>query len=177
MPPALIARNATLNLQGKSGIRQIPLEDFFIEYGKQDLQEGEFVRSVSLPPANEKSLFRNYKISKRFDQDISALCGAFSLIIQNNIVEDIRICFGGMAGTPARAFNTENALKGKSWSMENIVTAMAAMDKDYTPLTDMRASSEYRLQTAQNLLKKFFIETTSPEVDTRVLEERNAQYA
>ncbi|MCG8491504.1 MAG: xanthine dehydrogenase small subunit [Sneathiellales bacterium] len=177
MPPALIALNATLNLQGKSGIRQIPLEDFFIEYGKQDLQEGEFVRSVSLPPANEKSLFRNYKISKRFDQDISALCGAFSLVIQYIVVEDIRICFGGMAGTPARAFNTENALKGKSWSMENIVTAMAAMDKDYTPLTDMRASSEYRLQTAQNLLKKFFIETTSPEVDTRVLEERNAQYA
>jgi len=177
MPPALIALNAKLNLCSKSGMRQIPLEEFFIDYGKQDLQAGEFVHSISLPIPEEKNLFRNYKISKRFDQDISALCGAFSLILKDDTVDDIRICFGGMAGTPARALKAENALQGKAWSMENIEQAMAAMAEDYTPLTDMRASAEYRLQTAQNLLKKFFIETTNPEMDTRVLGEKDAQYA
>ncbi len=169
MPPALIALGAKLNLQSASGIRQIPLEDFFIEYGKQDLKPGEFVASVDIPKPVSGQQFKSYKISKRFDQDISAVCGAISLKLDKDIVSDIRICFGGMAGTPLRAKKAEALLMGKSWTSENVAAAMQGMLKDYTPMTDMRASSDYRMIAAQNLLKKFYIETTSPETATRMV--------
>lgn len=169
MPPALIALNATLTLHSKKGQRTIPLEDFFIQYGQQDLNAGEFVEAILLPLPKESEVFRAYKISKRFDQDISALCGAFNLTLDGSTVKDIRICYGGMAGTPARALLTEKSLIGKEWSMVSIKEAMAAMLGDYTPLSDMRASQEYRMTTAQNLLKKFFIETTSSNIETRLV--------
>ncbi len=168
-PPALIALDATLTLTGAKGSRNIPLEDFFIDYGKQDLKPGEFVEKVSFPSPSQDRTFRTYKLSKRFDQDISAVCGAFNLTLDGNTVKDIRICYGGMAGTPLRAGKAETALTGKDWTLDTVQNAMQAMEEDYSPLTDMRASREYRLSAAQNLLLKFFIETTEPEAETRLV--------
>lgn len=169
MPPALIALDATLHLQSSTGMRSLPLEEFFIEYGKQDLQKGEFVANVEIPLNAQNHIFKAYKISKRFDQDISALCGAFNLDLDGDQVRGIRICFGGMAGTPLRAAKTEQFLKNATWNMATVEQAMILMATDYAPLSDMRASDTYRLKAAQNLLKKFYLETTSPEISTRLV--------
>ena len=173
-PPALIAAGASLVLRKGGARREIDLESFFIDYGKQDRQPGEFVEMVKLPLPKAGAKFRSYKISKRFDQDISAACGAFMADIENGTVKDIRICFGGMAGTPARAKHTEAALIGKAWTEESVKAAMAEMAKDYTPLTDMRASEAYRAKVARNLLYKFFVETSQAgeKVNTRVVGDR-----
>jgi xanthine dehydrogenase small subunit len=160
MPPALIALQATLVLRSIDGRREIDLEDFFIEYGKQDLRRGEFVESIRLPFPPGELQFRIYKLSKRFDQDISAVCGAFAIILKDGRVDHIRICFGGMAGVPARAKSAENALLGEVWNEDSVQRARAAMADDFQPLTDWRASREYRLLSAQNLLQRFFLETT-----------------
>ncbi len=158
-PPPFIALDARLTLRRGSERREMALEDFFIAYGKQDRQPGEFVESVSLPLLPEGVHFATYKISKRRDEDISALCGAFRLSLKDGVVDSVRIAFGGMAATPKRAKAVEAALIGNSWSMETVEAALAAFGEDYQPLTDMRASAEYRLMTAQNLLKRFFLET------------------
>lgn len=170
-PPPLIALGATLVLGSKTGQRQLPLEDFFIAYGKQDLRPGEFVKSILLPLPSDGRKFATYKISKRFDQDISALCAAFNITLSGDKVADIRICYGGMAATPLRAYGAEKALIGKEWSLENIEAAMQAMDVDYSPMSDMRASNEYRAMTARNLLMKFFLETTESELNSRLVGE------
>ncbi|MAL80529.1 MAG: xanthine dehydrogenase small subunit [Sneathiella sp.] len=169
MPPALIALNSRLRVRSKAGVREIPLEEFFIDYGKQDLREGEFVETVFIPVPAVGAHFATYKISKRFDQDISALCGAMSLYLEKSIVADIRICFGGMAGTPKRATTVETALIGKSWDTATLDIALNRMGEDYAPLSDMRASREYRLLAAKNLLRKFLIETTDSGTATRIV--------
>ena len=167
MPPPLIALGARLVLRSTGGRRETELEDFFIEYGKQDLRAGECIEKVLLPlPATQQSKglqFRVYKLSKRFDQDISAVCAAFALQLEGETVQSIRICCGGMAGIPARAHKAESALLGARWSQDNIDRAMAAMTLDYQPLTDWRASKEYRMLAVQNLLQRFFLETTTNE--------------
>ncbi|NMA98900.1 MAG: xanthine dehydrogenase small subunit [Phyllobacteriaceae bacterium] len=159
-PPPFITLGARLTLRKGDVRREMALEDFFIAYGKQDRQPGEFVESVSIPllPAGEH--FATYKISKRRDEDISALCGAFRLKLgADGRVESTRIAFGGMAATPKRAMAVEAALVGKSWSADTVEAAMAVFGEDYQPITDMRASAEYRLLTAKNLLKRFYLET------------------
>ncbi|MBL4740513.1 MAG: xanthine dehydrogenase small subunit [Sneathiella sp.] len=176
-PPALIALGATLTLSSKDGSRDILLEDFFIQYGQQDLKAGEFVEKVSVPLLKNDGIFKCYKISKRFDQDISALCGAFHMQMDGTKVLDIRICYGGMAGTPARAFKTEQALIGMEWNLKSVEVAMIAMAADFTPLSDMRASQEYRMMTAQNLLKKFYAETSDPKALTRLVGQGSLSYA
>ena len=167
MPPPLIALGARLVLRSAAGRRELDLEDFFIEYGKQDLRAGECVEQVLLPlpdPGAHADLqFRVYKLSKRFDQDISAVCAAFALRLEGEIVQSIRICYGGMAEVPARARQTESVLLGARWSQETIDRAMAAMAQDYQPLTDWRASGEYRMLASQNLLQRFYLETTTTE--------------
>ncbi len=175
-PPALIALDSRLVLRSHSGDREIPLEDFFIDYGKQDLAPGEFVEKILVPLPKENQHFATYKISKRFDQDISAVCAAFNLTLNAGMVENIRICYGGMAGTPKRAQKTEAAMTGQSWSEATLEDAFEAMAEDYQPMTDMRASSVYRMASAQNLLRKFFIETTSPETATRIVGEGRVAY-
>ena len=177
MPPALIALGAQLHLRSKEGLREILLEDFFIEYGQQDLKPGEFVEAVFLPRQRPESHFATYKISKRFDQDISAVCGAFHLTLNGNTVKDIRICYGGMAGTPRRAYKTEQELDGADWIEASIASAMLKMSEDYQPLSDMRASSQYRMLAAQNLLRKFYIETTTADRATRIVGEGGLAYA
>lgn len=167
-PPALIAVGATLVLRRGDKERTIPLEDFFIDYGKQDLKPGEFVARVIVPKPKANQHFRAYKLSKRFDQDISALCGCFGITIEDGVISDARICYGGMAATPKRAAHTEVAIIGKPWTEETARMGMQAMEQDYTPLSDMRASADYRLASAKNLLMKAFIETTG-DMQTRVL--------
>ncbi|TNE26032.1 MAG: xanthine dehydrogenase small subunit [Alphaproteobacteria bacterium] len=166
--PFLIALGAQLVLRKAEDTRTIPIEDYFLAYGKQDLREGEFLEKIIVPRKPENVLFKTYKLSKRFDQDISAVCGAYALTITDGKITDVRIAYGGMAATPKRAEQTEKFLTGKNWTEENCRTAMEEMSKDYTPLTDMRASAAYRMQTAQNLLYRFFIETTQPDTQTRV---------
>ncbi|MFN7225424.1 MAG: xanthine dehydrogenase small subunit, partial [Paracoccaceae bacterium] len=152
-PPALIALGATLHLRRGDARREMPLEDFFLDYRKQDRQPGEFVEAVTLP-ANAPAL-RCYKLSKRFDQDISAVCGCFNVTIRNGLITSARIAFGGMAGIPKRASAVEAALIGKALTPQTAQDAAAVMDHDFAPLSDMRASAGYRLQTARNMLLRY----------------------
>ncbi|MEZ5833295.1 MAG: xanthine dehydrogenase small subunit [Dongiaceae bacterium] len=176
-PPPLIALGSRLVLRRGERHRELALEDFFLDYGKQDRQPGEFVVGVRIPVADSRRILRCYKISKRFDQDITASLGAFALTLSGNEVEDIRICFGGMAPVPKRARQVEAALKGKEWSRDNVEAACWVLSEDYTPISDMRASAQYRLRVAQNLLRKFFIETTDSKARTRIAAERRAAHA
>ena len=153
-PPALIALGATLHLRRGSERRRLPLEDFFLAYGKQDRRPSEFVEAVTIP-ATAPAL-HCYKISKRFDQDISALCGCFNVSIDTGKVTGARIGFGGMAGIPKRAAAVEAALVGQDWTPATIARATRAFAADFQPLTDMRASAAYRLTTAENLLTRYF---------------------
>ncbi|WP_112312049.1 xanthine dehydrogenase small subunit [Pseudogemmobacter bohemicus] len=159
-PPALIAAGATLHLRRGAERRALPLEDFFLDYRKQDRRPGEFVEAITLPPAPDLSC---YKLSKRFDQDISALCGCFNITVTDGRITAARIAFGGMAGIPKRAPATEAALTGSLWSEATIRVAMGALAKDYQPLSDMRASATYRLSAAQNLLLRCFYERAGLE--------------
>ncbi|MEL6573042.1 MAG: FAD binding domain-containing protein, partial [Pseudomonadota bacterium] len=153
-PPALIALGATLHLRLRDVARTMPLEDFFVAYGKQDRQPGELVTGVTVPLGQTQH--RVYKLSKRFDQDISAVCGGFNVSVTDGIVTDARIAFGGMAGTPHRAAAVEAALVGQPWTAETIEAAASKMSDDYAPMTDMRASAAYRLTAAQNMLRRYF---------------------
>ncbi|MEM8630956.1 MAG: xanthine dehydrogenase small subunit [Pseudomonadota bacterium] len=165
-PPALIALGAILHLRKGSDRRQIPLEEFFLDYGKQDRDPGEFVTGVSIPRQPDR--LKCYKLSKRFDQDISAVCGCFNLTVRDGAVTAARIAFGGLAGIPKRARHVEARLAGQPWSEATVRAAMAAFDADFTPLSDMRASADYRLTTARNMLMRYFLEDQG--VPARVLE-------
>ncbi|MEI3851641.1 MULTISPECIES: xanthine dehydrogenase small subunit [Ensifer] len=158
-PPPLIVLGATVTLRSTEGRRTLPLETFFIAYGKQDRKPGEFVESIFVPRLPADELFAAYKISKRRDEDISALLGAFRLSLDGGRVATACIAFGGMAGTPKRATNVEAALIGKPWTEETVRAAQVAFETDYQPLTDWRATSDYRMLAAKNLLMRFFLES------------------
>ncbi|TNJ47826.1 xanthine dehydrogenase small subunit [Phaeobacter sp. B1627] len=153
-PPALIALGAQLHLRRGDSRRSLPLEAFFLDYGKQDRGAGEFVEAVSFP--RQPDSLRVYKLSKRFDQDISAVLGAFNVTVTEGSVTAARIAFGGMAGIPKRAAHVETALVGQRWSEATVAAAQAEFHKDFSPMSDMRASAEYRLATAKNLLGRYF---------------------
>jgi xanthine dehydrogenase small subunit len=153
-PPALIALGATLHLRQGASRRDLPLEAFFLDYRKQDRLPGEFVEAVTIPV--DAPALRVYKLSKRFDQDISAVCGGFNVKIDAGVVTAARIAFGGMAGIPKRASAVEAALLGQRWGLEAIAAAKAAMAQDFAPLSDMRASAAYRLATAENMLVRYY---------------------
>ena len=138
-PPALIALGATLHLRRGDEMRALPLEDFFLDYRKQDRRAGEFVAAVTLPAA--APALRCYKLSKRFDQDISAVCGCFNITVADGRVAAARIAFGGMAGIPKRAAAVEAALIGGAWSEAAVRAALPAFAEDFTPMSDMRASA------------------------------------
>ncbi|AKO98536.1 xanthine dehydrogenase, small subunit [Marinovum algicola DG 898] len=160
-PPPLIALGARLHLRQGEARRDIALEDFFLDYGKQDRAPGEFVEAVTLP--KHQPGFRCYKISKRFDQDISALCAAFNLSIEAGRITAVRTGFGGLAGIPKRARAFEAALTGAPWSEDSLRAAAAALEQDFTPLTDMRASARYRMEAAKNLALRYFHEIEGRE--------------
>ncbi len=169
MPPALIALDAKLVLRHGMQRRTVSLEDFFLAYGRQDRKPGEFIEAVHVPLSAAANELKCYKISKRFDQDISALCGCFNIKMSNDRVIAARIAFGGMAATPKRALSVEAALIGKRWDRPTVELAMQEFTKDFTPISDMRASADYRLRVAQNLLLKCFIEMETPLTQTRLV--------
>jgi xanthine dehydrogenase small subunit len=160
-PPPFIALGAHVTLRKGSARREVKLKDFFIAYGKQDRQPGEFVESVTIPYLPTGEQFACYKISKRKDEDISAVCGAFRVFVNDDgNAGMVRIAFGGMAATPKRAKAVEDALIGKPWTAATIEAALPAFAEEFQPITDMRASAAYRLLAAQNLLRRFHLETT-----------------
>ena len=144
------------------------LEDFFLDYRKQDRQPGEFVEAVTIPEGVEG--LACYKLSKRFDQDISAVCGCFSLQLKGSRIETVRIAFGGMSGVPKRAKAVEAALIGREWSLATIEAALPAYAADFTPMSDMRASAGYRLTAAQNLLRRYYHERNGVAVSVLEVE-------
>ena len=162
-PPALIALGASLLLRRGERRRELPLEDYFIAYGRQALEPGEFVEAVRAPRPAPGALVRVVKLSKRFDSDISAVCGAVALTFETGTVARARIAFGGMAGVPKRAARAEAALEGRRWSEEAAEAAARALAEDFTPLSDLRGSAEYRLAAAQNLLRRLWREAASPQ--------------
>jgi xanthine dehydrogenase small subunit len=166
-PPPLIVLGATVNLRHGDKHRSVPLEDFFIAYGKQDRAKGEFVESVTIPHLPAGETLACYKVSKRREEDISSVCGAFRVKLNRNTVESVRIAFGGMAATPKRAAAVEAALTGKPWTEATIDAAIPVFETDYQPISDMRASAEYRMLVAKNLLRRFFLETTGAEAPVR----------
>lgn len=163
-PPALISLGASIALASSRGERRISLENFFVSYGKQDRAEDEVLVRIEIPKLAPSARFRVFKISRRFDQDISAVCGAFHAEFRNNRLSNVRICFGGMAGTPRRARAVERVLEGSPCNSETLERAVTAFPEDYCPLTDHRASAEYRLLVAQNLLRKFFADLRAEHV-------------
>lgn len=168
-PPPLIALGATLTMRKGKKRRTIPLEDFFVAYGKQDRQAGEFVEAVHVPIPAKDAKFAVYKITKRRDEDITATLGAFHLTLaKDGTVDDICIAYGGMAATPKRALAVEAALVGKLWNEDTVMAAIPHFAEDFQPLTDMRATAEYRALAARNLLVRFFAETTGTKEPLQV---------
>lgn len=168
MPPVLIALGASVALRKGDETRVIPVEDYFVAYKQTALQESEFIERIILPKAKQNYQFRVYKISKRFEDDISASCGAFKLLLEDNIVKSVDIAFGGMAEIPKRASHCEQALKGRPWNEKAVKKAMSELAKDFTPLTDFRASADYRLKVSQNLLYRLYLELQSSADQVRV---------
>lgn len=163
--PVLIALGAELELRRGARTRRMPLERFYLGYQRTALEPGEFVLSVRVPPAEAAGVATGgerwlaaYKVSKRFDQDISALAVALVVQVGQGRVVDARIAFGGMAAIAARARTTEQALIGAPWTNASIEAAAEKLAEDFKPLTDMRASSAYRLRAAANLLRRFYLE-------------------
>lgn len=158
--PALLALDATLVLQRAGASRELLLADFYVGYRKTALEPGEFLERVRIPLPADDSELRSYKVSKRFDQDIAAVCGAWRLELDGTRIADARVAYGGMAEIPKRAANCEQALVGAEWSEQTARKAMAALDSDYRPISDMRASSAYRQLVARNLLYRFWLDTS-----------------
>jgi xanthine dehydrogenase small subunit len=166
--PALIALGSQLQLRCGVQTRQLPLEQFYPGYRRTALQPGEFIVAVSVPPPRPQLRCASYKIAKRFDQDISAVCVGIAVTVAGDTITGARLAFGGMAAVPVRAAAAEAALVGQSWNEANWNAAAAALAADFKPLSDQRASSEYRLQVAGNLLRRFYLENTPGGACTRV---------
>ncbi len=179
LPPALIALGAELELASTEGVRRIPLDAFFIAYRQQDRRPGEYVRRVVVPKLKASEVFRAFKVSKRFDEDISSAMGAFHFTLDGRRIAAARIAFGGMAGTPKRAAATEAALAGAS--LDEPATwdaALGALSSDYQPMSDHRSSAAYRMTVARNVLLKALMEVASGTTrDTRIVGSRETLQA
>ena len=176
LAPLFIALGGSVELRKGDAVRALPLEQFFIGYGKQDREPGEFIRRLIVPKLPAANLFRAFKVSKRFDEDITTVLGAFRIGVDGGRIASARIAFGGMAATPKRAMAVESQLVGAAlhdagtWRL-----AAERVSDDFTPLTDMRASAEYRLNVARNIVIKALAEiagVSSPV--TRILDSREA---
>jgi len=156
----------SLVLRSGSDAREILLDDFYIDYQVNDLQPGEFIESIRIPLPDDDVVLRSHKLSKRFDQDISAVCAAFRLKLEDDRVTSFRMACGGMAPTIRRASSCEAEIEGQRWNDETLSHAIDALKKDFTPISDMRASAEYRLQATQNLLRRFYLESRGEFTET-----------
>ncbi|WP_425222216.1 xanthine dehydrogenase small subunit [Pseudomonas sp.] len=169
MPPPLIALGAQIQLDGADGERWLALEDFFVDYKKTRLAPGEFIRAVQVPRPQDNQRLFIYKISKRLDDDISAVLGAFWLQFDGDTVSDCRLAFGGMAGIPKRATAAEAALRGAVFDDTAVAAAQAALASDFSPLSDVRASASYRMSVAGNLLLRALLESRAGETGAPAL--------
>ena len=157
--PVLMALDAALLLRCGGQTRRLPLDRFYLGYMKNALQPGEFLQALEVPLPRAGQVLRAYKISKRFDCDISAVCAGFGLQFDGECIVAARLAFGGMAATVQRAGGSEAALLGRPWDEATLQAAQAALAQDFQPLDDLRASAAYRLQVAQNLLRRWWLET------------------
>ncbi len=157
--PVLLALDAQIELRQGARTRRMMLTEFYVDYMKNRLEAGEFVQSVLIPALPQARQVRAYKISKRFDCDISALCAGFAIELDAGVITQIRLAYGGMAGIVKRAANAESVLLGQPWNEAAVAAAQEALVRDFTPLSDMRASAGYRMQVAKNLLERFWLET------------------
>ena len=155
--PLLLALNAKIVISNSKNDKILYLKDFFINYRKTKLKNGQFIKLIKIPLL-QNNIFKAYKISKRIDDDISAVCASFNLNIKNNIIVSISIAYGGMAAIPKKALQCEKSLLNKDLSEKNINIAQKFLEKDFNPIDDMRASSQYRMKIAKNLLFKCFQE-------------------
>ncbi len=156
--PALLALDAQIELRKGAAVRRLPLEDFYLGYQKKDLSNGEFMTGVAIPAAAPERLIGSYKVAKRIDQDISAVCATFCVSIDGERVQSARLAYGGMAAIACRARHAERALMKHGWTAAGIEAASGALADDFEPLSDLRASKAYRLQAAGNLLRRFFLQ-------------------
>ena len=157
--PALIALRSRVVLDSLRGARRLALEDFYLGYMRKDLAADEILTTIEVPLPGEGLQFRTWKLSKRFDSDISTLCGAFALRLEHGVVRTPRIAFGGMAATPRRATRTEAAIDSQPWTEATLARALQALAQDFQPITDLRASAGYRHRGAAGLLRRFHLET------------------
>lgn len=161
-PPLLIALGAEVVLRSTQGLRRMAVEDFFIDYGKQDRRPGEFIETIHLPRC-KGDLLTGYKVSKRRDADISAVSMGARIAVRDGIITSARLAFGGMAGIPKRAALAEAALTGAPFTSASFDDAARALAQDFTPMTDMRASARYRATVAANLIRRLWVEQTDPQ--------------
>jgi xanthine dehydrogenase small subunit len=160
MPPVLIALNASLRLRKGSDIRLVKLEDYFVDYKQTLLEDGEFIQSIIIPKLSSDEQLILHKMSKRFEDDISAVCMAIKVRMTSNQMTEVCIAFGGMAGVPKRSNQLEKTLLD-NWHKTNLSSlAYAALKEDFSPLSDVRASSKYRLQVSANLVQKTMLSLT-----------------
>jgi len=160
--PVLLALDAVLLLRSAAESRELRLDEFYLDYQKTALRPGEFVEQIRIPRLHANDHLQSYKVSKRFDQDISAVCGAYRLRLgDDNRIDDVRIAYGGLAAIPKRARACESVLAGREFVEASVVEAMAALDDDFEPITDMRASEGYRRRICKNLLLRFYRETSA----------------
>jgi xanthine dehydrogenase small subunit len=158
--PCLMALDATITLRSKRGARQVKADDFILGYRKTALAKDEIIEKISIPLLKAGTTFTTYKLSKRFDQDISTVIGAFRLRIESGKIAELRAAYGGMAATTARAKHVEAALTGKPWTAEMLKDIDALIAKDFQPMTDHRGTDAYRLRAAANLVRRLQAETT-----------------
>ncbi len=157
--PILLALDAQLVLRHGTTVRELPLNAFYLDYMKNALQPGEFVQALKVPLPAAHQVVRAYKISKRRDSDISAVCAGLMLQMDGDTITEARLGWGGMAATARRATHAEAALRGQPWTEATLRAAQAALAQDFTPMTDLRASNTYRLKVAANLLERLWLET------------------
>jgi xanthine dehydrogenase small subunit len=156
--PVLIALDARVELRKGTAVRRLALEDFYLGYQHKALDTGEFMTGVAIPAATQGRLLGSFKVSKRIDQDISGVCATFCVSLDGERVRSARLAYGGMAAIACRARHAERALIEHGWSSAGIEACSAALAADFKPLSDLRATSAYRLQVAGNLLRRFFLQ-------------------
>ncbi|MFR0689121.1 xanthine dehydrogenase small subunit [Enterobacterales bacterium AE_CKDN230030158-1A_HGKHYDSX7] len=168
MPPLLLALDARLRLRRAGSVREVPIDGFFTGYRTTLLQPGEYIEAVLIPRLRAHQRFRVDKVSKRRDDDISAVCLALRLDLDDKgAVIDARLACGGMAATPLRGANSEAALRGRPFDAAAVAAAQAALPQDFQPIDDLRASAAYRLKVAQNLLQRALLEWTPSPAEVR----------
>ena len=169
-PPVLLALDATVELRKGVATRTLPIREFFHSYKKTALESGEFIVSIFIPFNDNDATVRAYKVTKRFEDDISAVCMVAHWSKVNNRFADVRVAFGGMAEIPSRGKACESVLEGSSFDLQTIDKAALALSEDFSPIDDLRASATYRKKLAGNLLRRAFLAETCSESELRVTE-------